>query len=341
MNVSKLSLFFYSGLFLAAFLAALAPFISKLPGGGSLMMVTLIVFGHAHFLVAYLYYIDILRITFSGNRRKLFLYLASFIATVLVFYFAKYVWFVSFASIFSLIVFAVFISHHVENMFVIGEDFHQDFKRNKRSYTNFWLVIYFVALFMSFMTYGYYVIENGVVDTIFTLWVFLIPLAILFFSVSKLYFKAINRKLLLLLPILGIFCSPYILQNVSFGTFSIFAMYWHFLAWFILYAFVLLLRDSRGAPKKISELPISKISSFLRKTRSGIWNYLMFQIFIMALVAFLYVLTAKIQGFPPLSGDMVNDGFFWGWKYFEMWTFAHIIFTLLPKGIKSESQSTG
>lgn len=329
-------MFFYVGLALSALLAVLSPFISTLPLGGLFMIAVLIVFGHSHFLVAYLYYIDILRLTFSGNRKKLFLYLASFVAIILLFYFAKYVWFVSFAPLFSLVVFTVFISHHTENMFFLGEDFSQNFRRKKRSNLNVWLIPYFVALFMSFMTYAYYVLERGNTDTIFTIWVFLLSFFVLCFTVYKLYKKIAARRMLLLLSVLLVFAGPFLLQNVSFEKLSIIAMFWHFLAWFILYGVLLYSRNSGELPQKIKLLPSSAVSNFLRKTRSNVWNYLMFQVAFIALVAFLYVLTARVQGFAPLSNEMVNGGFFWGWAYFEMWTFAHIIFTILPKGVANQ-----
>lgn len=329
MNVSKLNIFFYTGLAISFLLAALTPLLINLPNGYAFRIAIIIILGQAHFFIAYLYYVDILRVNFSGEGKKLLLLLASFVGIVLIFYFAKYVWFVAFAPLITLLAFTVFVVHHIENMFFIGEDFNQSFLRKKRSSLSMWVITYVISFFMSFMIYAYYVLG---VKT-FTIWIFLISFAVLCISLFKVYKKINSYKLpLLLLPLL-VFTGPFFLQKISFVEFSLVITFWHFLAWLVLYGFILVLRKKEDFPTKIKELPSSYISKIIRKTRENVWSYTMFNIFVGALMIFLYVLTSKIQGITPLSNEMVNNGFFWGYEYFQIWVVAHIVFTFLPKKV--------
>lgn len=292
-----------------------------------------IILGQAHFFIAYLYYIDILRVNFSGNGKKLLLLIASFVGIVLLFYFAKHVWFVAFAPYFTLLAFTIFIVHHIENMFLIGEDFNQNFFRKKRTSLSVWVITYAVSFFLSFMAYAYYVLERGNPNTIFTIWVFSVFFTVLCVSVFKIYKEISKYRLPFLLSIPFVFTAPFFLQKVSFAEFTLVIAGWHFLAWLILYGFILVLRKKEDFPTKIKELPPSLISRIIRKTRENVWNYTIFNISMAAIMVFLYILTANIQDIAPLSHDMVQGGFFWGYEYFQIWVVAHVVFTFLPKKI--------
>lgn len=329
MSISKLNIFFYVGLIISFLLAALTPLITNLPNGNALRIVAIVILGQAHFFIAYLYYIDILRINFSGNGKKFLTFLISFLALIVMFYLFRYVWFSAFATLITLFVFVIFATHHFENMFFLGEDFNQSFLRRKRSSLNIWLISYITSLVVSFVTYSYYMLNVKS----FTIWIFLISFAVLCISLFKVYTKTNTYKMPLLLSPLLVFTGPFFLQNVLFLELRFFMLSWHFFAWLILYAFILALRNKDQFPKEIKKLPHSLISKFLRKTRENVWNYVMFNVLVGILMVFLYVLTSKIQGIAPLSDEMVYYGFFWGLMYLEMSAFAHIAFTIFPKKV--------
>lgn len=330
--MKKLTRYFYFGVILSGVIALAIPITLRSFDLETLTIAILVVAGQAHFIIAYLYYIDILRIRLPSPK-KMLIFGGSFILLVVAYYFTRYVWLVALTPTISFFALIYFFTHHAENIFHFGEDFHQNLRPKRRSTLNFWLVTYTIALFTTFIIYAYYILESSSSFTIFNIWYLLVSFAILFFAVFKVYREISTKRVLLLSSILLVFTGPFFLKYITLKEMAIIIPLWHVIMWLILYPIRLHFRDKEGFPKRIGELPTSLVSKFLRKTRENVWNFIMFYIFVNAFMLFLYFYSANIQGLPALSSEMAYNGIFWGYSYFELWAFAHITFSFFPKTV--------
>lgn len=337
--MKKIVIYFYIGLIVSVALATLATLTVNISDGGPLRIAILLVIAQTHFIIAYLYYIDILRVKLQ-NPRKVLLFLIPFLALVIAYYFTRYIWLIAFAPLISLLTTVYFLVHHFENIYYFGENFHQNLLPEKRTNTGYWFVAFIVASVLSVLTYSYYVLEKSDPNTLFTLWLFLLSFGVLGFITYKLYTKINTKKALLFLPIPVVFVGPLFLQSIAYVDLRFFIIFWHVFMWMLLYPLFLRFRNKETFPKEVAALPSSLLPSFLRKTRSTMWNFIMFYAFMNALLLFLYVFTAKVQGVTPLSDDMVYNSFFWGIAYFDMWAFAHITFSFFPKRVMDSNMHT-
>lgn len=325
-------IYFYVGLIISVAVALLLALTINTSNGSPLRIATLLIIAQTHFVVAYLYYIDILRIKLP-NAKKAVSFLILFLALVVAYYFIRYVWIIAFAGLISLLTTVYFLVHHFENIYYFGENFHQDLLPKKRTNVGYWFVAFIASFVVSILTYTYYVLEKGDPNTLFKSWLFLLSFGVFGFIVYKIYTKIKTKRMLLFLPIPIIFAGPFILQNITYTDLRFVIVFWHLFMWALLYPMLLHFRNKAEFPSNVEALPSSLLPSFLRKTRSTVWNFIMFYAAMNLLFLFLYVYTAKIQGVTPLSNEMVYNSFFWSITYFDMWAFAHITFTFLPKRV--------
>lgn len=325
--------YFYLGLIFTVFLTLLTPFIVYVPQGDSVRILMLIVFAHAHFIVAYLYYIDILRKNIP-RMRYLFLFLAAFILIVCAYYFARYVWFVSLAIFISILTAIYFFVHHVIDIFYFREKFFgkQKLRRAKDTYL---LLAYIVSFVSTFFVYAFWVMHRDTfigISYVHLLLVF--SYVVLFVSAVFLYRKGNAYTLLFIAFIPVVFLAPSILQKVSYDEVRFFLIFWHVFLWFIMYPLLLYLRNTATLEKKVRPQSGPLVSRFLNTTRANVRNFLLFYLSINVLVLVLYFSIAYVGGTPPLGDAMLKGHVLLGLAYIDLWTFAHITFSFFPKEVK-------
>ncbi len=330
---TRLSPLYVAGLvgsIVAGLVAASIPLFFVGEQGTLLRIILLVVIGQAHFVIAYLYYIDIIRVQLPTWRRRI-AFLGAFGAVVLVYYFVRYEWFTQLTLMMSALTIMYFLVHHVKDMLEYSGKF--DFTPAAPT-PSVWTIAFSISWTLLFISFAYYILD-GSGQTLFTWWL-VVPAAILFLYVGVRTLQAATHPLwraTIIGATLAVFSGPVIFQFVPSEDLRLFIVFWHIFMWMFLYPMHLYARNAKSSPPPaaLQQLPVSWVSALLKRTRANPLNFAIFYLAMNTAMAFAYVSSAHLQGLSPVSTDMVYTGIFWGYIYFDLWAFAHVTFSFFPK----------
>jgi len=328
------STYFYFGICFSVLLALGASLISLVPNGEPLRIVLLISLAQTHILIGYVFYFDIVR-TRVTSKSKFVMLLGGFLGVVVLYYFSRYVWTSVLVVIIPLLTMLYFILHHTLDLFYFKEKFERESFSQTLKELKYWLIglaTSFFGLSLSY-TWIFFFRTQGHSPRLLVTGIFFIFCTLFFFLLIGIYKRAPHYRRWLVISTPLAFGGPILFHFISFNDFKIFIIFWRVLLWLVMYPLLLHFRNKNGIARKTIPDTHSFISSFIRKTKASVRNFLAFYVVVNVLMACLFVLTAHLIGAPLLSDTMVYNNIFWGFLYFDLWTFAHVTFSFFPKEV--------